>query len=54
MCSVSCGDGFQTRSRLCDSPSPENGGKTCIEQGLGPATELQICKNPECKRKWIF
>ena len=47
-CSITCGDGFQTRTRLCNSPSPENGGRTCIEQGLGGSMEMQTCKLADC------
>ena len=29
MCSVSCGCGNQTRTRLCDNPLPKFGGSNC-------------------------
>ena len=30
------------RSRKCDNPAPQRGGKGC--GGLGPARELRICQ----------
>lgn len=38
-CSVSCGNGFRQRSRVCENPYPVNGGKECI----GEATEYTEC-----------
>ena len=35
-------------SRTCTNPSPQNGGKTCEEQNLGPARESQKCNTQEC------
>uniref|UniRef100_A0A8C5CG23 Thrombospondin-1-like n=1 Tax=Gadus morhua TaxID=8049 RepID=A0A8C5CG23_GADMO len=43
-CSVSCGEGLITRIRLCNSPTPQMGGKEC--EGEGRATEL--CKQSPC------
>ena len=47
-CSVTCGAGSQSRSRSCTDPSPEHGGPTCLEQGLGEATEDQACDAGPC------
>ena len=47
-CSVTCGLGSQSRSRSCTNPSPEHGGPTCLEQGLGEATEDQACDAGPC------
>ena len=47
-CSVTCGLGSQSRSRSCTDPSPEHGGPTCVEQGLGEATEDQACDAGPC------
>ncbi|KAL3886367.1 hypothetical protein ACJMK2_026365 [Sinanodonta woodiana] len=40
-CSVTCGPGNMTRSRLCNNPLPVNGGKPCD----GNATESRSCTN---------
>lgn len=38
-CSVTCGEGTQTRTRYCNSPSPSNGGSECE----GNASEESVC-----------
>ncbi|XP_060789941.1 thrombospondin-1-like [Neoarius graeffei] len=43
-CSVTCGTGVITRIRLCNSPTPQMGGKDC--QGEGRQTEP--CKMSHC------
>lgn len=43
-CSVTCGEGVITRIRLCNSPTPQMGGKDC--EGEGRQTE--ICKKAPC------
>ena len=47
-CSQTCGTGAQSRNRYCTSPFPRNGGQTCIQQGLGAATEIQNCNTNTC------
>ncbi|XP_063419373.1 sushi, von Willebrand factor type A, EGF and pentraxin domain-containing protein 1-like [Mytilus trossulus] len=44
-CSVSCDNGTITRTRLCNSPTPDHGGKTC----LGNSTEYDICEEETCR-----
>ena len=44
-CSKSCGEGQKTRKRICNDPSPRNGGRKCA----GKATEVQKCKERACK-----
>jgi hypothetical protein len=39
-CSLTCGRGTRTRSRRCDSPPPENGGRDC----QGEATQSKECQ----------
>jgi hypothetical protein len=38
---VTCGDGNQTRTRLCNNPEPANGGQNC--SGTNIDTETKIC-----------
>lgn len=49
-CSVTCGNGLQSRSRSCTSPPPSNGGRYCF----GSAHQSQPCYNAPCKvdGKW--
>ena len=49
-CSVSCDKGTQRRSRTCTNPPPFAGGKTCVEQTLGPAEETQECETRKCRK----
>ncbi|XP_032226207.2 semaphorin-5B [Nematostella vectensis] len=45
-CSKTCGDGTQTRTRVCDDPAPKNGGSACV----GDSSQTQACKIATC---WI-
>ncbi|XP_078346313.1 uncharacterized protein LOC144631689 isoform X2 [Oculina patagonica] len=47
-CSVSCGGGRRARSRQCDNPTPQHGGKGCSE--LGPSTQTEECNTNDCPR----
>ena len=47
-CSVTCGGGVQKRTRTCTNPPPSNGGPSCTEQNLGPASDTQECNKEEC------
>ncbi|KAL9970173.1 hypothetical protein ACROYT_G022503 [Oculina patagonica] len=47
-CSATCGGGVQWQSRTCTKPKPEGDGKTCKEQGLGPAKQSKTCNNQPC------
>ncbi|CAH1780838.1 unnamed protein product, partial [Owenia fusiformis] len=44
-CSVSCGNGIQTRIRHCDSPFPQNGGAYC----RGNNNERRACAAAPCQ-----
>ncbi|XP_034035488.1 hemicentin-1 [Thalassophryne amazonica] len=43
-CSTSCGSGERTRVRLCNSPSPGDGGRPCP----GDSSQLSRCKIQAC------
>ncbi|KAJ8310623.1 hypothetical protein KUTeg_012488 [Tegillarca granosa] len=43
-CTVTCGTGRQSRSRVCDDPRPANGGLNCT----GDSGEYQDCNNQTC------
>ena len=43
-CSKTCGGGTQTKSRLCNSPPPADGGNYC----QGAASESRSCSNNRC------
>ncbi|XP_046840575.1 complement component C7-like [Xenia sp. Carnegie-2017] len=40
-CSVTCGEGVETRIRTCTNPEPSGGGKDCSK--FGPASESRKC-----------
>lgn len=46
-CPVSCGGGSQSRSRLCNSPTPAHGGRDCN----GSNSEQQQCNTHPCPRE---
>ena len=43
-CSVTCGDGTRSRSRLCTNPEPQHGGLGCV----GDATKTDVCNDAPC------
>ncbi|KAL9956665.1 hypothetical protein ACROYT_G038180 [Oculina patagonica] len=45
-CSVTCGGGQRARSRKCNNPAPQHGGKDCKD--LGPANETEDCNKNGC------
>uniref|UniRef100_A0A3P8RV43 Complement factor properdin n=1 Tax=Amphiprion percula TaxID=161767 RepID=A0A3P8RV43_AMPPE len=46
-CSASCGGGERTHVRLCNSPSPSNGGRPCP----GDSSQLSRCNTQACPGK---
>ncbi|XP_019628342.1 PREDICTED: semaphorin-5A-like [Branchiostoma belcheri] len=45
-CTATCGASVQLRSRTCDSPAPQNGGRYCE----GDASEFKVCVGQDCPR----
>ncbi|KAL8185944.1 UNVERIFIED_CONTAM: Thrombospondin-2, partial [Gekko kuhli] len=43
-CTVTCGGGIRERSRLCNSPKPQYGGKACV----GDVIQYDMCNKQEC------
>ncbi|ETE66794.1 Thrombospondin-2, partial [Ophiophagus hannah] len=43
-CTVSCGGGIRERSRLCNSPEPQYGGKACA----GDVLQRDMCNKQDC------
>mgnify|MGYP001218478592 CR=1 FL=1 len=46
-CPVSCGGSTQNKSRLCNNPKPENGGKNCSTE-ISSDFEIQRCNETPC------
>ncbi|XP_068678752.1 MAM and LDL-receptor class A domain-containing protein 1-like isoform X2 [Montipora foliosa] len=44
-CSVTCDQGVQNRTRICDDPAPKNGGKDC----QGNSSEVRGCRRKRCR-----
>ena len=45
ICSESCGNGFQTRRRFCNNPTPAGNGLRCV----GPEVETRSCIERQCQ-----
>ncbi|XP_053794370.1 thrombospondin-2 isoform X2 [Vidua chalybeata] len=43
-CTVTCGGGIRERSRLCNSPEPQYGGKLCV----GDTKQHDMCNKKDC------
>lgn len=43
-CTVTCGGGIRERSRLCNSPEPQYGGKAC----MGDVIQHDMCNKQDC------
>ena len=48
-CSETCGEGLAERSRTCDSPLAQHGGRKCT----GKDSDRQSCNLKPCARKFI-
>ena len=51
-CSKTCGTGKQIRTRTCDAPAPQHGGKDCSL--LGKDKEENNCNTQACSSKIIL
>lgn len=49
-CSATCGRGTKDKTRTCDTPSPANGGATCV----GDATRTTVCNTDACPGNFFF
>ena len=49
VCSDTCGNGVQIRSRSCTAPPPQEGGKDCV----GPPDEVRECNMGPCANYFI-
>lgn len=47
-CTVTCGGGIRERSRLCNSPEPQYGGKPCV----GDTKQHDMCNKKDCPIGW--
>ena len=47
-CTKKCGRGTQKRSRSCNNPRPQNGGKDCKK--LGPSKQIRYCNKQRCRK----
>lgn len=47
-CTKSCEGGTHSRSRECNNPTPENGGKSCFEMGHGNPIDSKPCHDHPC------
>ena len=48
-CSLTCGNGTQSRTRACDNPPPNDNGQFCI----GDDTEYRSCNEESCDSKYF-
>lgn len=49
-CTVTCGGGIRERSRLCNSPEPQYGGKPCV----GDIKQHDMCNKKDCPIGWYL
>ena len=53
-CSVTCGQGTRSRSRICSIEGGDPSNELDVEGCVGPSEMKEYCNNPSCERKFLL